>query len=127
MRGSQNVKCTLRKPSVRSGRTSLNSWPDFEGGGGGGGAHFPEIVLHLRWKVMHFPLGAVSMIDQSENLAFFGCLGSTLRKKVFFCKIETVIAIHLCAKYPFNAMFWKKLCSKCNEGQNWMNCTVIIH
>ena len=33
MRGSQNAKCTLRKPSVRSGRTSLNSWPDFEGGG----------------------------------------------------------------------------------------------
>ena len=28
-------------------------------------------------------LGKVSMIDQSENLTFFGCLGSTLRKKVF--------------------------------------------
>jgi hypothetical protein len=51
------------------------------------------------------PLGKVSMIDQSENLTFFGCLGSTLRKKVFFCKIETVIAIHFCIKYPFNAMF----------------------
>jgi hypothetical protein len=25
----------------------------------------------------------VSMIDQSENWTFFGCLGSTLRKKVF--------------------------------------------
>jgi hypothetical protein len=29
------------------------------------------------------PLGKVSMIDQSENLTFFGCLGSTLRKSVF--------------------------------------------
>ena len=29
------------------------------------------------------PLGKVSMIDQSENVRFFGCLGSTLRKKVF--------------------------------------------
>ena len=69
-------------------------------------------------------LGKVSMIDQSENLTFFSCLGSTL-----FCKIETVIAIHLCVKYPFNAMFRKKLCSNCNEGQNWMSCscTVIIH
>ena len=46
------------------------------------------------------PLGKVSMIDQSENLTFFSCLGSTL-----FGKIETVIAIHLCVKYPFNAMF----------------------
>ena len=39
--------------------------------------------------------------------------------------IET--AIHICVKYPFNAMFRKKLCSNCNEGQNWMSCTVIIH
>jgi hypothetical protein len=23
----------------------------------------------------------------------------------FFCKIETVIVIHLCVKYPFTAMF----------------------
>jgi hypothetical protein len=51
------------------------------------------------------------------------CLGSTLPKKVFFCQIETVIAIHLCVKYPFNAMFWKKLCSNCNEGQNLMRHT----
>jgi hypothetical protein len=29
------------------------------------------------------PLGKVSMTDQSENLTFFVCLGSTLRKKVF--------------------------------------------
>ena len=29
------------------------------------------------------PLGKVSMIDQSENVTFFGFLGSTLRKKVF--------------------------------------------
>jgi hypothetical protein len=29
------------------------------------------------------PLGKVSMKDQSENLTFFGRLGSTLRKKVF--------------------------------------------
>jgi hypothetical protein len=24
-------------------------------------------------------------------------------------------------------IFWKKLCSNCNEGQNWMSCTVIIN
>jgi hypothetical protein len=29
------------------------------------------------------PLVEVSMIDESENLTFFGCLGSTLFKKVF--------------------------------------------
>jgi hypothetical protein len=59
--------------------------------------------------------------NQSENLTFFGFLGSTQK---FFCKIETVIAIHLCVKYPFNAMFWKKLSSNCNKEQNWMSCTV---
>ena len=32
------------------------------------------------------PLGKVSMIDQNENLTFLGCLGSTLRKKVFLIK-----------------------------------------
>ena len=54
------------------------------------------------------PIRKVSMIDQSENLTFFGCLWSTL----CLCKIETLIAIHLWVKYPFNAMFCKKLCSK---------------
>ena len=34
----------------------------------------------------------------------------------FFCKIETVIAIHLCVKYPLNAMFRKKLCSNVIKG-----------
>jgi hypothetical protein len=28
------------------------------------------------------------MIDQRENLTFFGCLGSTLRKKVFSVKLK---------------------------------------
>jgi hypothetical protein len=62
----------------------------------------PEIVLHappLRifappLKSRAPPLGIVSMIDQSENLTFFGCLASK-----FFCKTETVIVIHLCVKY----------------------------
>jgi hypothetical protein len=67
------------------------------------------------------------MIDQSENLTFFGCLGSTLHKKVFHKKIETAIAIHLCVMYPFNAIFWNKFCSNCNESQNWMSYTVMIH
>ena len=74
-----------------------------------------ELVLLCFWT---FSFGKVSMIDQSENFTLFGCLGSTK----FFCKIETVIAIHL----SFNAMFWKKLCSNCNEGQNWTSCTVTI-
>jgi hypothetical protein len=47
------------------------------------------------------------MIDQSENLTFCGCLGSTLRKKVFG-KIETVIAIHLCVKCPLMQCFERK-------------------
>jgi hypothetical protein len=52
------------------------------------------------------PLGKVSMIDQSGNLALFGCLGLRVYK-VFFCKIETVIAIHLCVKYPFVVIVMK--------------------
>jgi hypothetical protein len=58
--------------------------------------HLPWEFLHLPWKVMHaLPLGKVSMIDHSENLTFFGCLGSIHFVRKFFCKIETVIAIHL--------------------------------
>ena len=73
---------------------------------GGGGCTSPEIVLHLPLKVMQKSLVKVSMIDESKNLTFFGCLGSTLQfVRRFFCKIETVIAIHLCVKYHFNAMF----------------------
>ena len=94
----------------------LWSWPDFEWRCGP-----PLIIFAPPLKSHALPLGKVSMIDQSANLTFFGCLGSTLRK------IETVIAFHLCVKYPFNTLFWKKLCSNCNEGQNWMSCTVIIH
>jgi hypothetical protein len=99
-----------------------------------GGAHLPwdRYAPPLRifappLKSHAPPLGEVSMIDQSGNLTFFGCLGFRLRKKVFIRKIETLIAIHLCVKYTFNAMFQKKLCSNCNEGQNWMSCTVRIH
>ena len=54
----------------------------------------------------------------------------TLRKietVIAFCKIETVIAIRLGVKYPFNAMFRKNFSCNCNEGQKWMSCTVIIH
>jgi hypothetical protein len=93
------------------------------------GAHLPwvrfapPLIIFAPPLKSHAPrLGKVSMIDQRENLTFFGCLRFS-----HFCKIETVIAIHLCVKYPFNEMFWKKLCSNCNEGQNWMSCTAIIH
>ena len=56
----------------------------------------PEIVLHLPCMVIiappleHHapPLGKISMIDQSEKLTFFGCLGSTVRKKVFSVKLK---------------------------------------
>jgi hypothetical protein len=46
------------------------------------------------------PLEKVSVIDQSQNLTFFGCLGSTLRKQVF-CKIETVVANSSLCHVPF--------------------------
>ena len=41
-----------------------------------GGAHLP-------WDRFAPPLRIFAMIDQSENLTFFGCIGYTLRKKVF--------------------------------------------
>ena len=47
--------------------------------------HFapPVRIFALPLKSHALLLGNVSMIDQSENLTFFGCLASTLRKNVF--------------------------------------------
>jgi hypothetical protein len=42
----------------------------------------PWRTFALPLKSDALPLGKVSMIDQSKNLTFFGCFGSTLRKKV---------------------------------------------
>jgi hypothetical protein len=55
----------------------LYTWPDFEVWGG---AHLPRRIFAPPLKSHAPPLGKVSMIDQSENLTFFG---STLREKVF--------------------------------------------
>jgi hypothetical protein len=84
-------------------------WP------GLGGAHLPwdRFAPPLRnfappLKSHAPPLGKVSMIDQSENLTF-----------MFFCEMETVIAIHLCVKHPFNnamlchAIFYRKKLFQC--------------
>jgi hypothetical protein len=55
----------------------------------------------------------VSMVDQSENLTFFGCLGSTVQLvRTFFCEIETVIYSHssLCqvTQVPFQCNVLKE-------------------
>jgi hypothetical protein len=54
-----------------------------------GGAHLPWDRFAPPLRIFAPPLkrcapslGKVSMIDQSETLTFFGCLGSTLCKKV---------------------------------------------
>ena len=56
----------------------------------------------------------VILHDLIDERLHIGCLGSALRKKVF---------------QPFlvKCNVLKKRCSNCNEGQNWMSCTVIIH
>ena len=71
------------------------TWPDFEGRCApiprDRFAPLPRIFAPPLKR--HAPvLEKVSMIDQSQKLTSFGCLVSTLRKKVFFCKIEIVIA-----------------------------------
>ena len=63
-----------------------STWPDFEG------RCAPPPPLQSDAP----PLGKVSMIDQSENLTFFGSLGSTLRKNVANSSLYQV---------PYNAMF----------------------
>ena len=57
------------------------SWPDFVGRCASPLRLFNCFAPSLKSHAP--PLGKVSMIDRSENLTFFGCLGSTLRKKVF--------------------------------------------
>jgi hypothetical protein len=74
------------------------------------------------------PLGKVLMIDLTENLTFFG------RKFINFLPNELINlrkgigAIFYQHFYCIdsNKIFQKKLCSNCNEGQNWMSCTVIV-
>jgi hypothetical protein len=86
------------------GVVNKSSWPDFEGRCGEVRDRFaaPLRIFEPPLKSHAPPLGKVSMTDQSENLTFFWLLRVYTS---FFCKIETVIAIHLCVKYPFNAMF----------------------
>jgi hypothetical protein len=77
------------------------SWPDFEGRCGARFAHLPRDRFATPLRIFVPPLGKVSIIDESENLTFFGCLGSIHRKKVF-CKIEIAYQSHssLC-QVPF--------------------------
>ena len=51
--------------------TENTPWPDFEG-------RCAPPLRSFCTPEKSFPLGKVSMIDQSENFTFFGCLGSTL-------------------------------------------------
>jgi hypothetical protein len=84
-------------------------WPDFEGRGLRG-APLPWDRFPPPLKSHAPPLGKVSMIGQSENLTF-----------MFFCKMETVIAIHLCVKHPFNNAM---LCHAIFYRKNLFQCTV---
>ena len=110
------------------------TWPDFEGRCGEvlGGAHLPwdRFAPPLRIFAPHLksrapPLGKISMIDQ-VNIWLFWLLRVYTPWESFFCKIEAVIAFHLCVKYPSWCNVLKEMNSNCNEWQNWMSCAVII-
>jgi hypothetical protein len=53
----------------------------------------PEIVLHLSWEFSHLPwkvmhLSPWESFNDMSKWKFDGCLGSTIRKKVFFVKLK---------------------------------------
>jgi hypothetical protein len=86
---SRHRKFNLREEFWYEGWISTYSMAEFWGEVWGG--------VHLSWdrfapplkifapplKSHAPPLEEVSMVDQNENVSIFGCLGSTLREKVF--------------------------------------------